>query len=134
MECDTGWDLALPATTSTPCWPAFTAKIILAGLRREALLDSGSTISMVRANLVLPDLPMLRWTHILCFSNHPHKWSIKPIPTTVAGWPVILEAVCVTQLPYPALLGRDFPAFRTLLHEARAPSQKLAGNDHEGGV
>lgn len=126
MECDAGWDLALPATTANSGWPAFTAEIILAGLRREALLDSGSTISMVRADLVPPDLPVIRWTHILCFSNHPHKWPVKAIPTSVAGQATLLEAACVAHLPYPALLGRDLPTFRELIHAAPAPSSTLA--------
>lgn len=51
---------------------------------------------------------------------------------TLEGEATVLEVACVSTLPYAALLGRDVPAFRRLLHQATRVEQNCVGDETDG--
>lgn len=64
--------------------PAWTLPVRLAGRVLTALLDSGSSISMVRSAL-LPQLPVLRVASVACFHGHVEHCPVVTVPLYYQG-------------------------------------------------
>lgn len=71
MECDAEgeWEYSMQAADGGRQQRAWTLPVRLAGRTLTALLDSGSSISMVRTSL-LPSLPVIRMASVACFHGH----------------------------------------------------------------
>lgn len=85
--------------------PPLLCKVYLGTRKLTALLDSGSSVSMVRSHLLPAGLPVVRWTTVVCL--HHHAWQL-PVVHIWLGylgtfWQV--DTVRVEALPYPLLLG-----------------------------
>ncbi|KAL8219235.1 UNVERIFIED_CONTAM: hypothetical protein K2H54_015098 [Gekko kuhli] len=116
MDCDAAWEWAMPSWEGLRGWGPFTVVVRIFGKDVTALLDSGSSISMVRADLVPTHLQPCQWTRIHCFARHRHQWPVFRTLLLIEGGPQLQELAAVPALPYPVLLGRDLYGFRLLLH------------------
>lgn len=95
----------------------------MAGQQLKALLNLGSMISMIQADLVLAGLPLLHWSQVSCLSRLALYWPVQAVSMILEEQPTIIEMGHVEKLPYPALLGWDLPSFWDLLHQATVPAQ-----------
>lgn len=74
---NTGWDATWQAIGANDPW---TLDTYFEGLHWPALLDSGSSVSMVRSILLPLHLPVVRITCIVCFHKHVECCPIVEIP------------------------------------------------------
>lgn len=79
------------------------------------LVDSGSSISMVRSTLLPPHLPVVCTSRIACFHGHTEDCPVVQVHLYYMGQPGTVEMARVRLLPYHALLGRDAPAFHEVV-------------------
>lgn len=89
---------------------AWTLPVCLASWVLTALLDSESSVSMVRSAL-LPPLPVLHVTSVACFHGHVEHCPVVMVPLHYRGE---RHKVAVAQgqcLPYVMLLGWNAPGF-----------------------
>ena len=70
MECDWGADSTLQAVHHGPRPRALVITVRLDGGAYDALIDSGSSVSMILAPLVPPGLTVIRRTAITCLHGH----------------------------------------------------------------
>uniref|UniRef100_A0AAQ4RCG2 CCHC-type domain-containing protein n=1 Tax=Gasterosteus aculeatus aculeatus TaxID=481459 RepID=A0AAQ4RCG2_GASAC len=118
----------LPCHHLTTCWahegapaPKFPVKI--AGKDTEALLDSGSMVSLVR-----PQFASAPWgdeVAVSCIHGDTRKYPTSKINVITPGGRFTLQVGVVEQLPVPVLFGRDSPLFsRYWPAEARNPRRR----------
>ena len=112
----------------TTCWahegapaPKFPVKI--AGRDTEALLDSGSMVSLVR-----PQFASAPWGEELpvsCIHGDTRKYPTSKIEVITPRGRFALQVGVVEQLPVPVLFGRDSPLFsRYWPAKARDPKRR----------
>lgn len=115
MECD------LMGTSSSdgpePSLPATPDGVqgSLGGTRADGLVGLGEHHFHGAIPSVAADLPISRRTSIVCLHRH---LSVVRISLFNLGQEHSLEVVCMEQLPYLVLLGRDVPEFEQLLRKA----------------
>lgn len=93
MECDwagdpppPGWDIAWQAVGADDRPAPWILDTYFEGLHWPALLDSWTSMMMVRTAL-LPSLPVVRVTHIACFHGHVECCPVVKIPLYYLGQP-----------------------------------------------
>lgn len=107
MEFDLAGESSSKDQTSARRHLPLIAKVGFGARELNALLDSGSAISMIRSHLVPADLPPLRWTMVVCLHHHTWQLPVVSIRLRYSGGTHPVEAVRVEDLPFPILLGRD---------------------------
>lgn len=131
MECDwagdpAGWDEAWQAVGADDRPAPWILDTYFEGTPWPALLDSGSSVSMVRSALLPSQLPVVRVTCIACFHGHVECCPVEEIPLYYLGQPRRLQVARVRCLPYLVLLERDAPAFKEALASFAPPEEDLA--------
>ncbi|CAJ1064641.1 uncharacterized protein LOC114153287 [Xyrichtys novacula] len=96
--------------------------VLINGQREEALVDSGSFQTVVRASLV----PREQWADEKADIGCVHG-DVRPYPTaevylTVGGQTFLLSVALVPQLPYPVILGLDVPTLLDLVQDPQKQS------------
>ncbi|KAL0184751.1 hypothetical protein M9458_020447, partial [Cirrhinus mrigala] len=101
-----------------------TAAVKLNGRTLKALLDSGSSVSLVLASLLRPRMETKTYLSLTCVHGDTKDVPARrvSIATAVGSWPV--EVGVVKDLPVPVLLGRDWPGFDQLLAAATQPASR----------
>lgn len=118
MECDLSW-VAVSARLLRPRRnPLLTVKVALEAQKLTALLDSRSSVSMIRSHLLLASLPVLGWAWVSCLHRHIQWLPIVKAQVRYAGALHNLNLIRADDLPWPLLLGRDTPHFTLLLQQA----------------
>ena len=107
--------------------------IHLYGQQVEAILDSGSSVSMVLEGLVPKTLPVQRTAAIACFHGHVSKCPVVDAQMEWGGKSLRISLAKVKSLPYALLLGRDAPGFADMLRYAQAHGLEEAGPLVEDG-
>lgn len=103
---------------------SLTAEVKLNGRTLKALLDSGSSVSLVLASLLPPRVETKTYLSLTCVHGDTKDVPARrvSIATAVGSWPV--EVGVVKDLPVPVLLGRDWPGFDQLLAAATQPASR----------
>ncbi len=93
----------------------------------QALLDSGSAVSLVQPTVLPPRVGAKACLPITCIHGDTRHVPARRVTVSAApgSWPV--EVGIVKDLPVPVLLGRDWPGFDRLLAAATQPASP-AGN------
>ncbi|KAL1253020.1 hypothetical protein QQF64_017713, partial [Cirrhinus molitorella] len=88
----------------------------------EALLDSGSTVSLVNPAVLAPRPDTKAGLAITCVHGDTQEVAARRVTISAASgaWPI--EVGIVKDLPVPVLLGRDWPGFDQLLRTASQPA------------
>lgn len=84
--------------------------VVLNGREVEALIDTGSMQSLVRADVVsaqLRDYSVM--TQLKCVHGDEKSYPTASVHVKVLGQPYLLDVGVVDNLPYPMILGQDFP-------------------------
>ncbi|KAL1274222.1 hypothetical protein QQF64_027036 [Cirrhinus molitorella] len=84
----------------------------------EAILDSGSTVSLVNPAVLAPRPDSKARLAITCV--HGDTQEVAALSAATGAWPI--EVGIVKDLPVPVLLGRDWPGFDQLLRTASQPA------------
>lgn len=90
-------------------------------------------MSLIRAHLVHPNQPILRYTDVVVVYRKVCHWLVMRIPLTYNNssyWVVVLKA---DDLLFPILLGRDAPAFDVLMHSALPRLAAIMDDDEKPG-
>lgn len=98
-----------------------------------ALLDTGSSASLVRAHLVPASLPILRYADIAGVYRNICRRPVVKLPLTYSGVTHTVEVLKVDYLPFPVLLGRDTPGFAHLVRTVLAPTTAILVEDEQPG-
>lgn len=105
MECDMSIDWVMH-TSARPGWPApLLEEVFWNGQRYEALTDTGSSITMVRATIIPDGLPLVRTANITCFHGHTEQCLVVQIILRYGGRDHLVEVARVQRLPYAFLMG-----------------------------
>uniref|UniRef100_A0A8C2BV07 SCAN box domain-containing protein n=1 Tax=Cyprinus carpio TaxID=7962 RepID=A0A8C2BV07_CYPCA len=99
------------------------AKVKVNGHPLEAVLDSGSAVSLVHPTVLSPRPESRAHLAITCVHGDTQEVAARRVTISAApgSWPV--EVGIVTDLPVPMLLGRDWPGFdRRLLAATQSAS------------
>lgn len=121
MECDladdpSGWDETWQAMTAETHQPQpWILETHFEGHPWQTLVDTGSSIFMVRSSLLAPSLPVLRTTRIACLHGHTEACPVVRIQLYYLGQQREVEVARVKRLPYYALLGHDTHSFREVV-------------------
>ncbi|KAL1282690.1 hypothetical protein QQF64_001493 [Cirrhinus molitorella] len=88
----------------------------------EAILDSGSTVSLVNPAVLAPRPDTKARLAITCVHGDTQEVAARRVTISAASgaWPI--EVGIVKDLPVPVLLGRDWPGFDQLLRTASQPA------------
>lgn len=111
MECDMGWEIHPPSRIQTGKIPPLTLPIKLGQKIITALIDTGSSVSLVRAYLIPASQPVVRYADVAGVYRNFCRWPVVRVPLTYNNNTYSVEVLKVNNLPFPALLGRDAPAF-----------------------
>ncbi|KAL1255564.1 hypothetical protein QQF64_013625 [Cirrhinus molitorella] len=95
-----------------------------------ALLDSGSSVSLVQAAILPPQKNSKSRLPITCVHGDTRHVPARRVTITAGpgSWPV--DVGIVKELPVPVLLGRDWLGFEQLLRATNQPASR-AGSRHE---
>lgn len=93
-----------------------------------ALLNTGSSISMIRAHLVPDNRPTFRWTAVTGVNRYVCTWPVIELTLWYAKMPHVFEILKVDNLPFRILLRRDVLGFGSLDQTA---IQEVAAADEE---
>ncbi len=96
------------------------AEVKINGRPFQALLDSGSAVTLVQSHLLAPRTETKTFLPITCVHGDTKHVPAKHVPATPGAWPI--EVGVVKDLPIPVLLGRDWPGFDRLLAAATQPA------------
>uniref|UniRef100_A0A8C5PR58 Gypsy retrotransposon integrase-like protein 1 n=1 Tax=Leptobrachium leishanense TaxID=445787 RepID=A0A8C5PR58_9ANUR len=103
---------------------AFRMKVQLNSQDTGALVDSGSALTLVAGGLVKPNHVQNHKTMgVLCVHGCTVRYPTAPIEVVVQGRLIKMSAVVVKRLPYPLIIGRNFPDFLTLLQSPGTPKE-----------
>ncbi len=102
-------------------------KVEVNGRPYQAILDSGSAVSLVQSTVVHPRLGTKACLSITCVHRDTRQVPARRVTITAASgsWPV--ELGIIKDLSVPVLIGRDLPGFDRLLTVAMQPFSP-AGN------
>ncbi len=98
------------------------AEVKVNGRSFQALLDSGSAVSLIQPAILPPRAESKAILSITCVNGDTRQvpaWRVN-ISAPHGAWPV--EVGIVKDLPVPMLLGRDWPGFDHLLAAATQPA------------
>ncbi len=103
------------------------AMIKINGRPFKALLDSGSAVSLVQAQILPPRSKTKSRLPITCVHGDTRQVPARRVTISAApgSWPV--EVGIMKDLPVPILLGRDWPGFEALLTAATQPASPRGG-------
>ena len=94
----------------------FRVPVLLDRQETVALVDSGSALTLVASKLVKPCwIQKHRTMGVLCIHGCTVRYPTANIEVLVQGSLVRIVAVVVPRLPYPLIIGRNFPNFHALL-------------------
>ncbi|XP_065444074.1 uncharacterized protein LOC135982242 [Chrysemys picta bellii] len=94
----------------------YTRPVKMKGIQTIALVDSGSAVTLVSGKLVGQDqLSRAKWIGVTCVHGTVNFYPTIPIRIQIQGSTTKMTAGLVPKLPYPDLIGRDFPGFESLL-------------------
>ncbi len=88
----------------------------LNGKKVTALIDTGCTQTLVESELV-PELNASRDALVIVRCIHGEEWqySVTDVYMGIAGQTYLMKVGLAQNLPYPVILGHDFPALMDLL-------------------
>ncbi|KAE8630357.1 hypothetical protein XENTR_v10000796 [Xenopus tropicalis] len=92
----------------------FLVEACVNGQKIQALLDSGSPQTLLKAGL-LRNLHILGNTTITCVHGDKRKHALAKIQVKIGKTVHRVITGLVSKLPYPLIIGRDFPNFLSLL-------------------
>ncbi len=103
------------------------AVIEINGRPFKALLDSGSDVSLVQAQILPPRSETKSLLPITCVHGDTRQVPARRVTISASpgSWPV--EVGIMKDLPMPVLLGRDWPGFEALLTAATQPASPRGG-------
>lgn len=114
MERDIGWDV-YPTGCARAGWnPPLTVPIHIGQRLVMALLNTGSSISMIRALLVPQDRLVLQYSTVAGIHQQVRRWPMVHMRLGYNDHTQGLVILKVDDLPFPVLLQRDAPAFSSL--------------------
>lgn len=105
IECDISWEVHPMGRAKADHHPPFTIPVQLGRRIVTALLDTGSSISMIRAHLVPNNKPTLRWAAVAGVDRQVCKWPVINLTPWYANLSHTVEILKVEDLPFPILLG-----------------------------
>ncbi len=119
--------LAGCAVHHEPPGAATRAEVKVNGRSFQALLDSGSAVSLIQPAVLPPRAESKTILSITCIHGDTRQVPARRVNISApqGAWPV--EVGIVKDLPVPVLLGRDWPGFDHLLTAATQPASP-AGN------
>ncbi|KAG6933893.1 zinc finger BED-type containing 9, partial [Chelydra serpentina] len=132
MQCDLG-DIGGPCDLISLVGVAmvphrYTRPVKMNGIATTALVDSGSAVTLVSGKLVGQDqLTRAKRSGISCVHGDINYYPTIPVKIEALGHPTKVMVGVVPKLPYPVLIGRDFPGFDSLL-----PGEEIVGNNYPG--
>ncbi|XP_042591967.1 uncharacterized protein LOC122139310 [Cyprinus carpio] len=105
-----------------PTWGAPRAEVKVNGHQFEAVLDSGSAVSLVHPTVLYPRPKSRAHLAITCVHRDTQEVAARRVTILASpgSWPV--EVGIVKDLPVPMHLGRDWPRFDHLLLTATQPA------------
>ncbi|XP_026146496.1 uncharacterized protein LOC113120717 [Carassius auratus] len=101
---------------------ATRAEVAVNGRPFSALLDSGSSITLMRPTVLPPRSGAKARMAITCVHGDTRRVPTRRVAITAAPGTWSLEVGIVKDLPVPVLLGRDWPGFDRLLAAAAQPA------------
>ncbi|KAL1279885.1 hypothetical protein QQF64_014485 [Cirrhinus molitorella] len=119
--CSRAW-LAGCSVHRAPPGGAPRVEVRVNGHPFEAILDSGSTVSLVNPAVLAPRPDTKARLAITCVHGDTQEVAARRVTISAASgaWPI--EVGIVKDLPVPVLLGRDWPGFDQLLRTASQPA------------
>lgn len=126
MQCDIGWE----GHPTGQIHPPLMASVWLGRRTVTALLDTGSSVSLIRAHLVPQGQPVLCYTMLAGIYSQVCRWPVVRLPLVYNSTAYWLDILKVDDLRFPKLLGRDTPEFDVLLRQA-LPHVSVALDDQE---
>lgn len=82
MECDIGWKVHPPSQMKSGKAPPLTIPVRLGLKTLTAMLDTGSSVSLVRAHLIPSSIPILRYTNLAGVYRHVCRWPVVKVSLT----------------------------------------------------
>lgn len=128
IEFDIGWEVHPTGWAKADHNPPLTLPVHQGCHLITALLDTGSSVSMIRAHLVPGDRPPLRWTAIAGVNRQICTWPMIKLTLWYARKPHTFDILKVDDLPFPILLGSDALEFGPLV---QAAIREVAAADEE---
>lgn len=130
MECEIGWEVHPTGRVHSRNTPPLTVPIRLGQKTITALLDTGSSVSLIRAHLVPTGRATLCYTDMVGVYRQGCRWTVVHMVLTYNNTTYNKEILKVDALPFPVLFERDAPAFGPLLRSA-LPHLSAVLNDDE---
>ncbi|KAL1282357.1 hypothetical protein QQF64_001160 [Cirrhinus molitorella] len=103
------------------------AKVKVNGKPYIALLDSGSTVSLVRPNILSSHEEAKTYLPITCVHGDTRDVPAQRVAISASPGAWTLEVGLVKDLPVPVLIGRDWPGFDRLLAATTQPANARGG-------
>ncbi|KAL6457906.1 hypothetical protein MHYP_G00331360 [Metynnis hypsauchen] len=96
-----------------------TISVLINGQQEKALIDTGSTQTLVRESLI----PREEWREarvkVSCVHGDERSYPTAEIYLTVDGQTFLVTVAVADQLPYPVVLGQDIPVIVDLLPKSQ---------------
>lgn len=130
-----GWEIHPPRKGASSKTPPLTVLVQLGQRTITAMLDTGSSVSLVRAHLIPASYPTIKYTEITGVYRKVRRWPVVRVPLTYNNKLQQVEVLKVDDLPFPLLLGRDAPDFGDLMRAALLHVTALSKevDDRDGG-
>nr|XP_042696181.1 uncharacterized protein LOC122172154 [Chrysemys picta bellii] len=107
----------------------YTRPVKINGAETTALVDSGSAITLILGKLVKSSqLLQAKRVAVTCVHGAVSHYPTIPVEIEVQGNPIEVTVGVVPKLPYPVVIGRDYPGFDNLL-----PPERLEGSGDPDG-
>lgn len=110
MESDVDWEFSMQVAETHALPLAWTLPVHLAGHVLTAILDSRSSISMLRSSLLL-QLPVLQVASVACFHRYVEQCPVVTVPLHYLGQRHEVAVAKVQRLPYAVVFGQDALGF-----------------------
>ncbi len=130
----------VPEPANLPVPKQVIRTVELNGKRVTALIDTGCTQTLVESELV-PELYVSRDAPVIvrCVHGEERQYSVTDVYMGIAGQTYLMKVGLAQNLPYPVVLGHDFPALMDLLNLkdtcnvvlTRAQSKQTEGEEEE---
>lgn len=130
LQCDIGWEIHLSSHLCPGKTLPLTVLVRLGHKTVTALLDTGSSVSLIRAHLIPQDRLILRYTAVAGVYRQVCRWPVVQMSLGYNNTTYSLDILKVDDLPFPVLFGRDTPAFDVLIRAA-LPRLTKATSDNE---
>lgn len=118
VECDIHWEVHPTGRDKADQNLPLTIPVQLGRHVVMILLDTGISVSMIRAHLVSKNRPILRWTAIVGVNQQVCKWPRINLILYYDNRAHTFEILKLEDLPFPVVLGRDAPGFGSLVRVA----------------